>query len=127
MIKLKSLLKEDAILSSEVKSLENSIKSKYAQYLEQFHIYYDEKSNSLFLTDIYIKAQFKGRGWGGKIMKDITDFSDSKKLVVQTIPVAESIRPNAMRRLVNFYKRFGFIENNGNALYDDMGMYRLPK
>ena len=26
-----------------------------------------------------------------------------------------------------FYKKFGFIENEGNPLFDDMSMYRLPQ
>lgn len=125
MIKLKTILLEDT--SSDILQFEKGLALKYKKYLEQLHFYYDIPSNSIFLTDIYILPQFKGKGIGSQIMKEIIKFSDSLKIPVQLIPAPDSIHPKALKRLVNFYKKFGFIENNGNQQFDDMGMYRLPK
>lgn len=125
MIKLKSLLLES--IGQEISSFESQLQAKYNEYIEQFHIYYDELNNSIFLSDIYIKEKYKDRGWGTKIMKELCQFADSKKLTIVLIPAPESIHPKAQSRLIRFYRKFGFIENNGNIQFDDMGMYRLPK
>lgn len=125
MIKLKSLLLEN--INLEVSTFEKQLQLKYGKYLDQFHFYYDISNNSIFLTDIYIKANYMGKGFGTKIMKDLTQFADSKKLPIVLIPVSDSLKPNSGERLVGFYRRFGFIENNGNTLFDDMGMYRLAR
>jgi GNAT superfamily N-acetyltransferase len=125
MIKLKSLLLET--ISQEISSLERQLTSKYKQYIEDLYFYYDDKNNSIFISDIYMKQQFKGRGWGTKIMNDICQFADNKKMAIALIPATDSINPSGLRRLVRFYKRFGFIENSGNSTFDDMSMYRLPK
>lgn len=125
MIKLSTLLLEN--IEQEVSAFERLLTIKYTKYLEQFHFYYDNSNNSIFLTDIYIRPNYKGKGFGTKIMKELTQFADSKKLPIVLIPISDSLKPNSGRRLVGFYRRFGFIENNGNILFDDMGMYRLPK
>ena len=122
---LKHLLLEN--IESEISNFNSGLSTKYQQYLEQLHFYYDANNNSIFLTDIYMKPQFKGRGFGTKIMKELTAFADQKNLAIVLIPATDSLKSSALRRLVAFYRRFGFIENKGNTLYDDMGMYRLPK
>lgn len=114
-------------ISIEVGTFNRSIQQKYAQYIEQFNLLYYKEHESLYLNDIYIKPQYLGRGYGTKIMKEIIQFADSKQLPIELVPAPGSIKPNAMRRLVGFYKRFGFVENNGNPQFDDISMYRLPK
>jgi GNAT superfamily N-acetyltransferase len=125
MIKLKSLLLEN--IESEVSQFEQELQSKYTIYLEQLHFYYDILSNSIFLSDIYMKPQFKGKGWGTKIIKELVKFADDKKLPNQLIPATDSLKQSSINRLIRFYKKFGFIENKGNPQFDDMGMYRMPK
>ena len=126
MIKLKSLLLET--IEDDVLHLEKSLALKYAHYLEQFHFYYDAPSNSIFLTDIYIKPKYRGMGYGKTIMKELAKFADNNKLPIQLIPAAsDAFNNKALRRLVWFYKQLGYIENNGNPRFDDMGMYRMPK
>lgn len=125
MIKLKTILLEDT--SSDILQFEKGLAMKYNEYLEQLHFYYDAPSNSIFLTDIYIKPQYKGKGMGTKIMKELIQFSNSLKLPIQLIPATDSLHTKSLRRLINFYRRFGFIENKGNPQFDADGMYRLPK
>ena len=111
----------------EVSSFNRHINQKYGQYIEQFTILFQRSNESLFLNDIYIKPQYIGRGWGTKIMKEVIDYADKNQLPIELIPAPGSIKPNAMRRLVSFYKKFGFVENDGNSQFDDVAMYRLPK
>ena len=125
MIKLKSILQET--IGREISSFERQLHSKYKQYVEDLYFYYDDKNNSIFISDIYMKPQFEGCGWGTKIMNEICQFADSKKMAIALIPATDSINPKNLRRLIHFYRRFGFIENNGNTTFDDMSMYRLPK
>jgi ribosomal protein S18 acetylase RimI-like enzyme len=128
MIKLKELINIELDgIAKDVDNFEKYIVQKYKQYLEQFHAYYDADNNSIYLTDIYILPQFRSKGWGQKIMRELIAFADAKKLPVVLIPVAESFNNKARSRLIKFYKMFGFIENRGNSKFDDMSMYRLPK
>ena len=117
-------------ISQEISNFERQLTSKYRQYLEDLYFYYDDKNNSIFISDIYMKPQFKGKGWGTKIMNEICQFADSKKLAIALIPATDNLKSNGIRRLVKFYRSFGFVENNGMYLrneFDDMSMYRLPK
>jgi len=128
MIKLKFILIENT--GQEISSFERQLHSKYKQYVEDLYFYYDDKNKSIFISDIYMKPQFKGKGWGTKIMSEICQFADNKKMPVALIPATDSINPSGLRRLIRFYKQFGFVENSGMYLrdeFDDMSMYRLPK
>ena len=121
---LRFLLKEASSSSSEIESLESQLQVKYAHVLDDLKFYYDMFSDGIFLTDIYIKESFRRQGWGSKIMDDLIKFADKKQIPISLIPVAEGI---PTRKLIKFYKKHGFIENDGNSLFDDMSMYRLPK
>ena len=125
MISLKSILFEN--VESDISSFRRQLQTKYFQCLEMLHFYYDTSNNSIALTDIYIYDKFKDQGYGTKILKELCEFADNHKLPIYLIPATPSINPRALRRLMAFYRRFGFIENNGNATFDDMSMYRLPK
>ena len=45
-------------------------------------------------------------------------------MAISLIPVSEN---TFSEKLIEFYKKFGFVENEGNPLFDDMSMYRLPQ
>jgi GNAT superfamily N-acetyltransferase len=123
MIKLRDILNEANSTIGEVASFEKLLQTKYSHVLDGLSFYYDAFSDGIFISDIYIKEQFRRQGWGSKIMKEIVDFADKKNMPISLIPVADGIPTH---KLIKFYKQFGFIENAGNALFDDMSMYRLP-
>jgi GNAT superfamily N-acetyltransferase len=107
-----------------VAGLEKQLQNKYRKFLDELMFYYDEFSKGIFITDIYIKKEFRGSGYGSQIMKEIVNFADKNKMPISLIPVSDDA---PRHKLIKFYKQFGFIENNGNTLFDDMSMYRLPK
>jgi GNAT superfamily N-acetyltransferase len=131
MIKLKKILLEHA-LDSKIASLESSLKSKYPE-LEELGMYMQSSNNAIYLSDLYVKDEYRGQGIGTKVMHDIVEFADSHKLPIVLIPEPESIKKSAVAKLVDFYKKFGFVINAGKQIDYSLrlpmatSMYRLPK
>ena len=127
MIKLTSLLFEEISVDEKIRKvsiLERALQLKYNKYLEDLMFYYDDSINGIFLSDLYIKNEYKGQGYGTKIMNELIKFADIYNMAISLIPVSEN---TSSEKLIEFYKKFGFIENEGNPLFDDMSMYRLPQ
>lgn len=131
MIKLKLLL-ENHPLSKEVEKLENDLKLRYPS-IDKLGIYIDKNKNSLFLSDLYIKNEFRGTGVGSAVMKELITFADNKKIPIVLIPEPESETKASLLKLIQFYKKFGFVVNKGkNVDYFlsepfSLSMYRLPR
>jgi GNAT superfamily N-acetyltransferase len=129
MIKIKSKLSHR--LDGEVEKLENDIKSKYPQ-LHQIELFMDGDKNSLFLGDVSVKDQFRGTGVGTRVMNDIVAFADANGVPIVLIPNPENETKAAVKRLILFYNRFGFVVNRGKNVDsflsdpDGVSMYRRP-
>lgn len=75
---------------------------------------------------IGIPKEKHGQGYGSKIMNKLTSYADKNDIVLQLRPSASSTHSRS--KLINFYQKFGFIENKGkdeNEKYQYM--YRLPQ
>ncbi|MNV69118.1 hypothetical protein D3C71_1620110 [compost metagenome] len=75
-----------------------------------------------------MKSILRNQGHGTKVINNIIEYADTKnKIVVLCADPKE--RRWSLKRLMNFYKRFGFIENKNdkfiNRFWND-NMYRLP-
>lgn len=101
----------------------NSIKKKYQNDFSKINIYEFEDKISIDL----IVAKEKNTGAGSKLMKDICDYADRDKKIIILSPSDEF--GGNKKRLIEFYKRFGFIENKGKnkefSIFESM--YRWPK
>lgn len=132
MIFLKKLLIEvnNNLISNEVELFEKYIHKKFGEVLDKFMVYYDATTKAMELTDLYIKPEFYGKGYGSQIMIELTQFADSKKLPIVLIPESET---GSNEKLINFYKKFNFVINTGRnknfllAIPHAKSMYRLPK
>ena len=130
MIKLKDLLKEEHKLSASVEKLENDIKTRYPT-LDKLGIYMDGRKNSLFLSDLYVKKQFRGTGVGSAVMLEIVAFADNNHIPIVLIPEPEG--KSSVKKLIQFYRKFGFVVNSGrNVDYFlsepfSLSMYRVPR
>lgn len=130
MIKLKDLLDEGHRLDIDVEKLENDIKSRYSG-IDRLGIYMDDRKNSLFLSDLYVKVEFRGTGVGSAVMREIVAFADNKHISIVLIPEPEGRL--SVKKLIQFYSKFGFVVNKGrNVDYFlsepfSLSMYRVPR
>ena len=99
------------------------IKEKYKNSFKIINIY--EFNNKISIDLIIAKEQNSGEGT--KLMKDICEYADKSKKIIILSP-SDDFGGNK-KRLIEFYKRFGFVENKGKNKDFEIfeSMYRLPK
>lgn len=100
-----------------------SMKEKYKEFFKTINIY--EYSNKISIDLIITKE--KNSGYGTKLMQDICDYADKNNKIVILTPSDEF--GGNKKRLIEFYKRFGFVENKGKNKDFEIfeSMYRLPR
>jgi len=129
-IKYYNHLNEEHKLSASVEKLENDIKTRYPT-LDKLGIYMDGRKNSLFLSDLYVKKEFRGTGVGSAVMREIVTFADNNHIPIVLIPEPEGRL--SVKKLILFYSKFGFVVNRGkNVDYFlsepfVLSMYRVPR
>ncbi len=132
MLTLKKLLEQiESGIENKVAAFERTLQSLYPE-IDRVGIYFEKANGSLFLSDLYIKEEFRGQGVGSKVMNSIIQFADNNNLPVVLIPEPddEDVSP---KQLIDFYKKFGFVLNKGKktdySFSDPFAttMYRLPK
>lgn len=101
----------------------NSIKKKYKDDFSKINIY--EFDNKISIDLIVVRE--KNTGTGTKLMQDICDYADKENKIIILSPSDEF--GGSKKRLIDFYKRFGFVENKGkNKIFEIFeSMYRLPR
>ena len=106
-------------------NLNNHFRKKYPQ-LE--YLFISGNIEKIFLSQIVIKPEFRETGFGSKIMKDLVDYADKTSSIIYLSP-DNCLGASSVTRLVNFYKRFGFVMNKGkNKDFTTMeAMLRRPK
>ena len=99
------------------------IKEKYKNSFKTINIY--EYNNKISIDLIIVKE--KNSGEGTKLMKDICEYADKSKKIIILSP-SDDFGGNK-KRLIEFYKRFEFVENKGKNKDFEIfeSMYRLPK
>lgn len=121
MMKLKNLLIE------RVESWANSIESKYN--LKSFFV--SEYKDKIILDSIIIKKEDRGKGIGSKVINELCDYADKNQKVICLTPAVKDDYQGttSQSRLMEFYKRFGFVLNRGRNKDFSISelMYRLPK
>lgn len=78
--------------------------------------------------DIKIEPSEQGKGLGTAFMEDLCKYADWSDLQIRLSP-SDAHGASSISRLVNFYKRFGFVENKGknkNLSFSET-MYRNPQ
>ena len=104
-------------ISVKVSEFENYIKLNYP--VISFSLQYNKFNNSIYLDAIEVKHQ--GYGIGKEIMNKLLDFSDKNKIPILLNPQSDNVKD--LKRLYDFYKSFGFTENNkleysGKLIYE---------
>jgi GNAT superfamily N-acetyltransferase len=130
MIKLKKLIKESLSnkgLDIKVNDLQEDLIHRYPQLLHlSLSLHHDD---AIYIQIITIKKEFRGQGYGKKIIKEIKDFADKYDLTIYLSPEPEK---GYKEKLSKFYKSHGFVDNKGRKkdyrLSSMFGrtMYRRP-
>ncbi len=107
----------------------NDIAEKWRQ--QGITLYIFEKDDLIVLDSIIVPKEQRKQGIGTQIMEELVSYADKvgKRLELSTGQKGDYHGTTSKGRLVNFYKRFGLIENKGrNKDFTTMKtMYREPK
>lgn len=111
-----------------VRDMANRVKKSLG--LETLSVLYSQSGNSISIINMVVPEGSRGVGVGSEAVRMILDFADSSGLTVTLTPATkdDAHGTTSRRRLIDFYKRFGFVENKGRnkdfSISD--GMYREP-
>lgn len=88
--------------------------------------YLSESPNQVTLSKIVVPKEMRNDGAGTAFMNDLVDMADQQGKTVVLSPASDFGGNKA--RLVDFYKRFGFVQNKGkNRDFEiNESMYRNP-
>lgn len=117
------------ILNENISSWTRQIELKYN--LKTFSVI--EHKDIIRLSSIVVRKEDRGNGTGTKVMKELCDYADNHKKTIILSPATKDDYhgqgPSSQSRLIEFYKRFGFVLNKGKNLdltISEM-MYRKPQ
>jgi predicted GNAT family acetyltransferase len=122
--------KKVSILERDGKKLASALKATAAQKQDvEVNLYpVRNQPNVLYLSKIEVPQGQRGQGIGSSVMQDIINQADADGKTITLTP-STAYGATSTKRLKDFYKRFGFVENSGrNKNYAlNETMYRLPK
>jgi GNAT superfamily N-acetyltransferase len=89
-------------------------------------LYLSERGDTIILPKIIVPEARRNKGHGTKALEDIIEHADRNGQKVALTPTGDFGGDKA--RLVDFYKRFGFVENKGSNRDHEISetMYREP-
>ena len=93
-------------INGRVEAFERNEINEYIQ-IDRFGVYMDD-GGSVYLSDMYIREEYRGQGVGGEVMGRLCEFADSHGLDIRCIPSSDD-DGGGDDRLVRFYGRYGFV------------------
>jgi len=104
------ITKTESIIGVDVGEELKQIENKYEEYLEDLTVF--ERKDSIEISMIKIKKEYRKQGYAKKIMNDILNYADKKNTVVVLSPEPQN---NAISKanLEKFYRGLGFVPNKG--------------
>jgi hypothetical protein len=108
----KEIAKADlkALDSNQLKQFERQILSKYPQ-LERFKLYdYGIYMNKpcVRLDSIIIKKEFRGKGFGSSVIRELQKFIKDNLCILVVSPGAYSGKSSETKKIILMYKKLGF-------------------
>ena len=103
----------------------NDIKLKYKIQTDQLNIF-ENKDNTISINNLVVKQSLRNKGIGQNILDDIISYADKNNKTITLTPTSKYL---TKKRLTNWYKKNGFVENKGRNINYSISdtMYRLPK
>lgn len=106
----------------------DTVKTQFG--LHKFDLWLDQ-TGDIKLNMMVVPDKDRRTGLGTAAMLTLIRFADhmGKRIVLSPAQRADNLGTTSQKRLISFYKRFGFVENRGRkkdfAISD--GMYRDPQ
>ena len=120
-------MKLKRIISENINSWAKFIENKYNLKCFLIDVYRDD----IVLTSIIINKDDRGKGIGSKVMDELCNYADANNKRVRLTPAQKDDYQGttSQSRLIEFYKRFGFVMNKGRNKDFSISelMYRDPK
>lgn len=116
------------VSQSDIASLQKRLEQDFG--LKSLFLSLNERQGSLSVDNFVVPKEGRKKGTGSLVMNEVISFADKHGLMVTLSPgLQDDMQGTTSRgRLVNFYKRFGFVENKGRSkdFTISAGMYRTP-
>jgi GNAT superfamily N-acetyltransferase len=96
----------------------NNIKNTYKYLYLKYSIYDVDNKPYIFIREIKIKDKFKNKGYGTFIMNLILNYCKENNIIISLTP--SDVLGSDLDRLINFYKKLGFVENINNDYDGDL-------
>jgi GNAT superfamily N-acetyltransferase len=93
-------------IHERIEYFERNIINEYIQ-IDRFGVYMDD-SGSVYLSDMYVREEYRGQGVGGEVMVRLCLFADTNGLDIRCIPSSDD-DGGGDERLLRFYERYGFV------------------
>lgn len=127
----------EGLTAESVADFAKQVKAQAGPDLIDFDLRFDGRSrnNVVTLVTISVRRGAARQGLGTRVMRELTRWADRTGARIELSPAERGYKPDdksatttSTGRLVDFYKRFGFVQNRGrNADYTtSAGMYREP-
>lgn len=94
------------VLDKKTTSFQYELENKYD--IDLF-IYFSKTQKVLVISSIIVPKEKRNQGIGTKVMEEICDYADEHNLNILLTPSSDF--GGSKRRLINFYKYFGFVKN----------------
>lgn len=93
-------------INGRVEVFERNVINEYIQ-MDRFGVYMDD-SGGVYLSDMYVREEYRGQGVGGEVMGRLCEFADGHGLDIRCIPSSDD-DGGGDERLLRFYGRYGFV------------------
>lgn len=99
--------------------------------LKSFEVWSRPRTGDIHLDSLFLNKEDQGKGKGSAAMEELIKFADDNKKRITLTPAQKDKRhgTTSQSRLIQFYKRFGFVLNKGKSKDYSISdlMYREPK
>lgn len=127
-MKLKEILEEVHYIDNKHNKVDvfEKLRKEWKEKDVDISIYSRSSNRYVSLSKIEVDKKLRKQGLATKAMKDLIKVADENNLIITLSPTSEF--GSSKSRLIEFYKRFGFVQNIGRNkdFHFAATMYRNP-
>lgn len=119
---------QGGLTTEKLQKWTSDVRKRVGRDLEKFEAIVDERGD-IFLETLIVDGGAQSMGIGTDVMRELTRYADRLGVRISLVPARpeDGLGTTSFNRIVKFYKRFGFVVNEGTQKSDALGyMYREP-